>query len=253
MTDSRKNGSGNPGPGTTDPFGMFGASWLASMEAMSAWSQTWQSLVTKRGGPSAELMLGAFNNPVNWPQSVAPLMEEFRRALALPRFADLPGLNGALLPSPDSAVDLMLLVQQYLGTAMPVWVKACENFQAEVEARRARGESLDALTDGLDIWNGVLDRTLMEFNRSKDFGELQQRMLRMAMRQRQDLRRRVEMAAEAVDMPTRTEMLDVYERLHGLMREVHGLRREIRALKAKAAAPQAAPQNAPQDAPDAQA
>jgi hypothetical protein len=40
------------------------------------------------------------------------------------------------------------------------------------------------------------------------------------------------MAAEAIDMPTRTEMLDIYARLHGLMREVHSLRREVRALNA---------------------
>jgi len=234
-TGTRENGpdgTGTQASGGSDPFGMFGASLSASMEAMTAWSRTWQSLLEARGGPSASLMMGALADPTQGLQSVAPLMEEFRRALALPRFADLPAPNGALLPSPEAAVDLMMLVQQYLAAVMPVWVKAGENFQAEVEARRARGETADLLADGMDIWNGVLDRTLMEFNRSQDFAALQQRMLRLAMQQRQDLRRRAEMAAEAIDMPTRTEMLDVYARLHGLMREVHSLRREVRALKA---------------------
>ncbi len=239
MTDPSKNGPVQPegSAGTTNPWGMLGASWTASMEALSAWSQTWQSLAQERGGPSADRMMGALHDPARWPQSMVPLLDEVRRALALPRFADLPPLDGTLLPSPESALDLVLLQQQYLTAVMPVWAKACETFQAEIESRRARGETIDVFADGLDVWNGVLDRTLMEFNRSADYAGLQQRMLRLAMRQRKDQRRRVEVAAEAMDMPTRTEMLDVYGRLHVLMREVHTLRREVRALRARAAAP----------------
>ncbi|KQT58474.1 hypothetical protein ASG52_21715 [Methylobacterium sp. Leaf456] len=226
MTGTRDGGP----QAATDPFGLFGA----SMEAMQAWSQTWQAMLTARGGPSASLMLGAMTDPAQWSQSVAPLMEEFRRALALPRFADLPSLDAEAMPSPESAVDLTIILQQYLAAVVPVWMKACETFQEEVATRRARGESIDGLGEGMDIWNGVLDRTLMAFNRSDDFAALQQRMLRLAMRQREETRRRGEAMAQTLDLPTRSEMLDVYARLHGLMREVHGLRREVRALKAQA-------------------
>lgn len=229
MTDGKETAA--------DPFGAVAASWSASMDAMSAWSKTWQSLLEKRGAPAASMMMGTLDNPAAWSQSVMPIMDEMRRALALPRFADLPRVNETLLPSPETSVDLMLLVQQYLGAVMPVWVKACETFQTEVAARREKGETIDIATDGLDIWNKVLDRTLMAFNRSGDFAGLQQRMLRVAMQQRQDASKRAEMVAEALDMPTRTEMRDVYQRLHGLMREVHALRREVRALKAERRAP----------------
>ena len=46
-----------------------------------------------------------------------------------------------------------------------------------------------------------------------------------------------EKLAKMVDMPTRTEMSDVYRRLHDLTREVHSLRREIRGMRRKSTAP----------------
>lgn len=238
MSDSRKSTSGDNGG---DAFGL-GAAWAAPFEAMQAWSKTWASVMDQRGAPALEMMMGALANPAKWPESVAPLMEEIERAFALPRFADLPRFDASALPSAGTALDMMLLFQQYLIAAAPVWMKACDRFQAEVRERREKGEVLDVVADGMDIWNNVLDRTLMEFNRSADYGDLQQKMLRMAMKQRQDIRRRVEIASEAMDMPTRTEMLDVYQRLHGLMREVSSLRREVRELKrAKPAAGRSAP------------
>ena len=128
-------------------------------------------------------------------------------------------------------LELMLVAQQYLAAAAPVWVQACQRFQAEAAERRARGEKLDSAGAAMDLWNNVLDQTLMAFNRSEDFARVQQRFLHAAMRQRREVRKTFERAAKAVDMPTRTEMNDVYRRLHDLTREVHGLRREIRALR----------------------
>jgi len=241
MNGGPKNDGRNEGVNPTDPWGAFGASWKASADAWSAWSETWQSILEKRGVPVAALMTSAFANPAAWPESVAPLLDEIRNALALPRFADLPYMDGLALPSGGPAVDLMLVSQQYLSTMMPVWMKACESFQVEVLERRARGEVLDSAGEGMDIWNNVLDRTLMEFNRSGDFAKVQQRLLQASMRQRQEMRRTVERAAEALDMPTRTEMTDVYLRLHDMMREVHSLRREVRALKAQRAAGEGSP------------
>lgn len=216
-----------------DPWDVLGTTWSASMDAMTAWSRTLQSAFDTRGRPAAALMAGAFAAPAQWPETLSPLLDEMRRGLALPVFADLPRMEAALLPDAAAPVEAAMLLQQYLVTMTPVWVKACEEFQAEVERRRAADPDHDALADGMDIWNTVLGRTLMAFNRTDAFGDLQKRVLHAAMRQRQDTRRRAEMVAEAIDMPTRTEMRDVYKRLHGLMREVHGLRREVRALRAQ--------------------
>jgi hypothetical protein len=71
----------------------------------------------------------------------------------------------------------------------------------------------------------------MEFNRSEEFATVQQRFLRAAMQQRQEVWKLTENVAKMFDLPTREEVNDMYRRLHDLLREVHGLRREIRALK----------------------
>ena len=250
-----------PGEATPNPLDgllrQFAPPWTASLEAMSAWGEAWQSMLEQRGTPAAEAMLKTLN-PAAWPGSITPLIDELEDVFALPHFADLPRLDGSALSSPGPLVELMLVAQQYLLAAAPVWVQACQRFQAEVAERRARGEKLDSAGAAMDLWNNALDRTLMEFNRSADFAKVQQRFLHAAMRQRRAVRTTFERAAKAVDLPTRTEMTDVYQRLHDLSREVHGLRREVRALREAQAAPaQKAPAPKAQDdragkaAPDA--
>jgi Poly(R)-hydroxyalkanoic acid synthase subunit (PHA_synth_III_E) len=209
-------------------------SWTASLSLWSAWADAWQSLLTKRGAPAAKAMVDQFANPASWPGGLASLGKELEDILALPRFADLPGLDPGALPSFAPAVELMGVAQQYLLAVAPIWAKVCERFQAEVAERRQRGDAIDNAGEAMDLWNNTLDQTLMEFNRSADFAKLQQRFLHAAMRQRLEVRKLAEQAAKAVDMPTRTEIDDVYRRLHDLTREVHGLRRELRTLRQSA-------------------
>ena len=70
----------------------------------------------------------------------------------------------------------------------------------------------------------------MEFNRSDEFARAQQWLLLAVSEQRRELGGAVEKLAKLVDMPTRTEMTDVYRRLHDLTREVHAQRKEIRGV-----------------------
>ena len=207
----------------------IGQTWTASLDLWSAWADAWGKILQTRGVPAAEAVTGKLLNPASWPGGLQPLAEEFEDLFALPRFADLPGLDGAAkLPSLGPALELMAVAQQYMLAAAPVWLEACRRFQAEVAERRQAGERMDSAGTALDLWNGVLDRTLMEFNRSSEFGAVQQRFLHAAMRQRQEVRKLFEGAARTVDLPTGTEMKDVYRRLHDLQREVHALKRELR-------------------------
>ena len=221
------------GDAAANPVGavleQFGQTWTASLDLWSAWADAWGKIVQTRGVPAAEAVAGKLLNPAAWPGGLQPLAEEFEDLFALPRFADLPGLDGAAkLPSLAPALELMAVAQQYMLAAAPVWLEASRRFQAEVAERRQAGERLDSAGTALDLWNGVLDRTLMEFNRSAEFAAVQQRFLHAAMRQRLEVRKLFEGAAKAVDLPTGTEMKDVYRRLHDLQREVHALKRELR-------------------------
>ena len=206
-------------------------SCTASLGIWSAWADAWQSLLTNRGVPAAKAILEQAANPAAWPGGFATLIEELEDIFALPRFADLPGLDPGALPSMAPAAELMAVAQEYLLAVVPLWAQICQQFQHEVAGRRQRGEAMDNAGAAMDLWNNILDRTLMEFNRSTDFANLQQRFLRAATRQRLEVRKMAEQTARAVDLPTRTELDDVYRRLHDLTREVHGLRRELRGLR----------------------
>ena len=107
----------------------FAAPWTTSLGVMSAWSDAWRSIMQQRSGPAAAALSKTLLNPASWPQGVAPLMDELQDVFALPHFADLPRLDGSALPSPGPMIELMMVAQQYLLEAAPVWVQACQRFQ----------------------------------------------------------------------------------------------------------------------------
>lgn len=218
-------------PNIEDVWGQMGESWRSSMGLWSNWAETWRAVLQHRTAPAVEAMFGQFTTPTAWTGGFAPMMEDLERIFGLPQFADLPMLQPGALPSMAPMAELMAAMQQYLVAMVPVWATICQRFQTEVAEARGRGEAMDSAGRAMDLWNTVLDRTLMEFNRSSEFGALQQRVLRAVAKQKLEVRKLAERAAEAVEMPTRTEMDDAYERIHELKQELHALRREFRALK----------------------
>jgi Poly(R)-hydroxyalkanoic acid synthase subunit (PHA_synth_III_E) len=218
------------GPGT-DPLDVMRQLGSASADLVSAWTQAWGAVLTNRSAPIGEVIMKTFATPAAWPTALAPILDEIRSALKLPTFSDMPGRDLFKLPSPAPLLGLIQVSQEYAAISVPIWIKACERFLAEAKQRQeANGKAPDA-GDLLDIWNNVLDLTLMEFNRSDEFARAQKWLLHAAAEQRRELGGAVEKLTKAVDMPTRTEMTDVYRRLHDLTREVHALRRELGALR----------------------
>ncbi len=219
-----------------DPFGGVGEqmkrSFAASWEMWSALATSWQSVLSNRGMPAAQAVTDRLLKPAAWPDAVASLLAELQRIFALPQFSDLPLLDAEALPSLAPAAELLAVANQFMLAALPLWVRASQRFQAEMAASgTADAPALPSAGDAMDVLNNVLDQTLMEFNRSAEFSNLLQRLLRAGMGYRNEARKFGEKLARTVDMPTRTEMTDVYQRLHDLQREMHALRRELRAMK----------------------
>lgn len=232
--DRSSQNSGLPGDeGGSDPLETMRRIGTASADLLSAWTGAWSAVLANRGAPVGEVMLQTITNPSAWPTALIPILDEIRLAIKLPTFADLPGADLFQLPSPAPLIGLIQVSLDYATISVPIWIKAYERFLAEVKERQAadKGQAPSA-GEVMDAWNNVLDRTLMEFNRSGEFAKAQQRLLHAAAQQRRELSGTVEKIARAIDLPTRSEMTDVYRRLHDLTREVHGLRQEIRALRA---------------------
>jgi hypothetical protein len=222
-----------------EPFDVLQQLGSASVDVMSAWTEAWSAVLANRAAPVGEAAMKSIAAPTSWPTALVPVLEEIRSALKLPTFADLPGRDLFKLPSPAPLLGLIQLSQEYAAMSAPIWIKAGERFLAEAKKREETSGSTPESGELLDIWNNVLDLTMMEFNRSNEFARAQQSLLHAAAAQRREIGGAVEKLAKAVDLPTRTEMIDMYRRLHELTREVHSLRREIRALRQepKTAAP----------------
>jgi hypothetical protein len=221
----------------TGPYLEQIAGSLNAMTGMwKAWLEAAEALSTERGKEVGKSLVQLFD-PEFWRAGeLSPLLEELKHTLSFPQLADLPGLDMSTIGTSAAMVDLIGLVQQYMSISVPLWMSASQRFQAEVNARAQRGEALKSPGEALDLWNSILDRTLMEFNRSGDFAKMQQRLLRASAQYRLELRRAGERGARFFDMPTRTEMTDVYCRMHELQREIQKLRREVRTLRRDASA-----------------
>ena len=197
----------------------------------SAFANTWQSALQNRGIPGLQAAMKQMTDPVGGVSRLGPFMDEMLQVFDLPRLADLPALEPGALPSLAPAAELAVVMQQYMLAGFSVAMRACQRFQEEIAEHQNKHVPVESAGDAMDLWNNILDQTLMEFNRSEEFASVQQRFLRAAMQQRQEIRKLTGTIAKSIDMPTREEVNDIYRRLHDLLREVHSLRREIRAAK----------------------
>jgi hypothetical protein len=221
--------------GGSSPFealaSAFEQSWSAPLRMWSAFANTWQSALQNCGIPTLQAAMKQMTGTGGWTGGLNPFMHEMLEIFDLPKLADIPAFEPGMLPSLAPAAELGMVAQQYMIAAFTVAMRACQRFQEEIAEREKKDGPVESAGEAMDLWNNVLDQTLMEFNRSQEFATLQQRFLRAAMQQRQEMRKVADSVAKTMDLPTRDEVNDIYRRLHDLLREVHGLRRQIRALK----------------------
>jgi Poly(R)-hydroxyalkanoic acid synthase subunit (PHA_synth_III_E) len=203
----------------------------ALLDMWSAWAQA-ADVVSRERGLAVGKSLSRLFAPEAWKAGeLGPLLEELRQTLSLPQLADVPNLNLSAIDTFAATIDLIGLLQQYISISLPLWLSATRQFQAEIAARAKQGNGVKSPGEALDLWNGIVDRALMEFNRSGEFAKIQRRLLRASAQYRLELRKLGDRGALLLDMPTRAEMTDVYRRMHDMQREVQKLRRELSALR----------------------
>ena len=207
-----------------NPFGDIAETWKGAMAPWLAWFDAAESATRARATKVGEAAAQAMMRPDKMLENMSSLSGGLRELVGLPQLADLPDLRDTGVPTFEPAMELIAIAQQYMRVGIPIWVEACKRFEKEVAQQNEKGQSADSAGDALELWNTVLDRTLMEFNRSSEFADLQQRYLRTGIRQRLETRRYFEMLAKLADSPTRAEMDDVYRRLHEIRRDVAALR-----------------------------
>jgi len=193
----------------------------ASGDMLNAWAKAWETTVTGRVLPAMELM-----NPANWGQGGQNVADALENVLGTPQWSDFLSLDSETMKSFAPTVELAQIGQQYAAAVTRISTAICGKFQQRLAAT---GLKLDGSGEALDLWNDIVDETLMEFNRSETFGDMQRRFLRSLMAHRLERRRMVGRLAEHFDLPTREEMDELSRRVHDLERELRRLRRAFEA------------------------
>lgn len=196
----------------------------ASSQMMGAWAKAWQAALTGRAIPALELL-----NPAAWTQEGRDVADALESVLGTPQWSDLFSLDSDTIKTFAPAVELMQIGQAYAVEVTRISAEICRRFQTRLASK---GLKLDGSGEALDLWNDTVDETLMAFNRSEAFADLQRRFLRSMMAYRLEQRWLVGRMAEHYHLPTREEIDELARRVHDLERENRRLRR---AVEAKAA------------------
>lgn len=200
-----------------------------SGKMMGAWVEAWKATMTGRALPAMNLL-----NPATWMQDGTAAADAMEAWLGTPQWSDMMSFDTRTLKRFAPALELTGLAQQYAATMTRLCTETCRAFQ---ERATAAGVTLDGSGVALDLWNQTVDETLMAFNRSDAFADLQRRFLRALMALKLEQRFVAGRVAAHYDLPTREEVDELARRVHDLERETRSLRRRL--AKAEAAPPAA--------------
>lgn len=216
-----KNDKTPPWP---NPFALFpnlGEMGAASADMTAAWSRAWGAMLTERAAPALSLFL----NPAAWSGKGEPgVAEALESMLGTPQWSDMASLDSETLKSFAPAAELVQVSQAYALETTRVCAEICRRFQ---ERLAASGVKLDGSGEALDLWNATVDETLMSFNRSEAFADIQRRFIRAYMACRREQRWLVGRMSEQFDVPTRAEIDELTRRVHDLERENRRIRRAL--------------------------
>ncbi len=191
-----------------------------------------QSLSAQRGATAGawDLMTGPM---AMVGEAVKPVSKNLERAYG--GLADAFGLapSRSLIDAGREMAAASLSKQQaqaeYLGLVFAALAKGIDSTMTRLGEMGLRGESVDSLLALVRLCARTADEALHQDLQSPQALEASAKLLRAAVRSRDQQQRVVAVVSEALNVPTRAEVDDAY-------REIQELKRELRRLK-KALAP----------------
>ena len=123
---------------------------------------------------------------------------------------------------------------EYLGLVVQAWMTGTRELLKDLQAMGERGERIESLLAFIRKWAKAVDGPLHDTMQSPRGLEVTARLLRAATGYREQLRKTVGMASEALLMPTRAEMDDAYREIQELKRELRRIRKQLPAATIEA-------------------
>lgn len=157
----------------------------------------------------------------------ASLEQPFEAVLGLPKLADVPELDRKLLRLLQAWMGVTQRSTEYGALVSQAWMAAYGDFLQGLQASAAEGRPARSGRELLERWTATVNERMLKTQRSDPFLEAQRRLLDAMLTSRAAERELVDIGANAVDLPTRSEIDEVHETLHAVKRELRALKREL--------------------------
>ena len=114
-------------------------------------------------------------------------------------------------------------LERYRAVMSAAWLNAFKRFAEDLAQDRQPGEALPGWEAIQTRWQAAAGAELAAVQRGQDFLAAQRDLIRARLDCSALLRGRIERIAEMLALPTRTELDDLHQSMHGLKRELRAL------------------------------
>lgn len=214
------------------PWGTKAASdaAAASGDTISAMTEMWRSWIGLNGSvgqtwlPPANGADGSLLNPMSLSLfGGSQISQAIRRLTEGPQFADVGTAERRVARLTELWLEVQTASGRYQQLTSEAWTLVNQRFAISMAERHGPGADAPPGREGMRIWLGLADQTLMECYRSEDFLAARQRLMRAGIDFLLAQRELVESMAGPAGFPTRAEIDEVHQSVQELKRRVRAL------------------------------
>jgi class III poly(R)-hydroxyalkanoic acid synthase PhaE subunit len=132
-----------------------------------------------------------------------------------------------LLQTFDAWINFSKASFDYLLVLLDIWVRAFEELMRELVSSQNKGETVENLRQFLQVWSSIFDRVFASRFNSEDALEIQGKLINAAVTWQRHQQQLMEVFLKMNDLPTRSELDEVYRSLYELRKEVKNLKKTL--------------------------
>ena len=115
----------------------------------------------------------------------------------------------------------------YLLVLLDVWVRTFEELMRELVSSQNNRETVENLRQFLQVWSSIFDRVFAQRFDSEDAVEVQGKLMNAAITWQRHQQELIEIFLKMNDLPTRSELNEIYRSLYELRKEVKNLKKTL--------------------------
>lgn len=231
----------------TKSMGLPGTFWQTMQQQaqavgqpwLNAWQQAGAAFMPGTGMPGAGLpQMSTFGDVTG--QMFNAYQQTFGQFLDTPPLGYAREYEEKVRQFVKAGQELVEAGVEYQSVMSDAWVNGMTKLMEALARRAQEGRPIRTIQELSDEWANIADPAFYEIFISEKFVRTQGKLLSATMRHRIAQRKLTEAAAEAMDMPTRTEVDAAHQSIAHQRREIRALKRALTDATGKIAALEAA-------------